>query len=78
MAISRRTGEAAGPTDALVRRGCARGLDLNGDLTLLDLIRVVQEFTRTEQETVDVVYSLLAAGRVRLRSRLPGNDDLVG
>jgi len=42
--------------------------DLHGDLTLLDLVLVVQEFTRSEWETVEVVAALLESGHVRIRS----------
>jgi hypothetical protein len=44
------------------------GFELNGELTLLDLVLVAQEFTRSEQETVAVVRELLESGRVRLRA----------
>lgn len=42
--------------------------DVTGDMTLLDLILVVQEFTRSDDETVAAVSSLLRSGRVRLRA----------
>lgn len=45
--------------------------ELAGELTLLDLILAVQEFSRSEEETVATVASLLDSGRVRLRS--PGS-----
>lgn len=37
-----------------------------GELTLLDLILAVQQFTRNEDETVEAVSSLIDSGRVRL------------
>lgn len=45
-----------------------RAVDGAGDLTLLDLIVVVQEFTENDRQTVEAIASLLESGRVRLRS----------
>lgn len=44
--------------------------DLTGELTLLDLVLAVDEFTRSDAETALAVSSLLASGRVRLRDPL--------
>jgi len=41
--------------------------DVLGDLTLLDLVLVVQEFTTDDDETVAAVSSLLESGQVQLR-----------
>ena len=45
-----------------------RTLDRDEDLTLTDLILIVQDLTCSEGEVVEVVSGLLEAGRVRLRS----------
>jgi hypothetical protein len=41
---------------------------LSGELTLLDLVLIVQEHTRDDDETVETIRRLLDSGRVRLRS----------
>lgn len=43
------------------------GFDLEGELTLLDLVLIVQEFTQNDDETVATVTALLESGRVRVR-----------
>lgn len=51
---------------------CRLPWDLSGEMTLLDLVLVAQEFTDSVLGTVEAVHALLDSGRVRLRT--PGED----
>jgi len=56
----------------------ARPFGLSGDLTLLDLVLVVQEHSRSEQEVVRRISRLLESGRVRLRVPASRRPDAPG
>lgn len=45
-----------------------RSVHVVGELTLLDLVLAVQEFTRNDEETVKTISALVESGRVRLRT----------
>lgn len=59
---------------SVARRIEPQPLPVAQELTLLDLVRVVGEVARNEDEVVATVLHLLRSGRVRLRGNFRGES----
>ena len=55
---------------AAAGRSASLPLSLGGDMTLLDLVLIVQEFSRSDEETARTISALIDTGRIRVRTPL--------
>lgn len=67
-------GEVMDVPISVARRVEPQPLPVAQELTLLDLVRVVGEVARNEDEVVATVLHLLRSGRVRLRGNFRGES----